>query len=163
MKKRTFTKEHRANISRACIGRKTWSKGKKMPLDSLRKNMKSHIRFDVSIEYLRQFANIDKLKTLNRCITNRSGRFNVDTDWYISYIDKFYNDAQFNAIYNKWIDSDRPLYLRPSIDHIVPKAKGGTNEIDNIQFLTWFENRCKNDMTQEEWNKIKLNLKDYLI
>lgn len=28
--------------------------------------------------------------------------------------------------------------------------------------LTWFENRCKNDMSQEEWNNIKSNIKDYL-
>jgi len=35
--------------------------------------------------------------------------------------------------------------------------------IDNLQFLTWFENRAKCDMSQEDWNKVKLNIKDYLI
>ena len=163
MAKRTFSKEHRANISKACMGRETWSKGKKMPLDSLRKNMKAHLRFDVSIEYLRQFADVEKLKTLNSCITNRSGRFDVDTDWYIAYIDKFYNDLKFNMIYTNWELHSRDPYMRPSIDHIIPKAKGGTNDIDNLQFLTWFENRCKNDMTQAEWDNVLSNLERYFI
>ena len=34
---------------------------------------------------------------------------------------------------------------------------------DCLQFLTWFENRAKCDMSQEDWNKVKLNIKDYLI
>ena len=32
---------------------------------------------------------------------------------------------------------------------------------DNLQVLTWFENRCKNDMTQAEWSAIKLNINRY--
>ena len=35
--------------------------------------------------------------------------------------------------------------------------------LDNNQFLSWFENRCKNDMTQDEWNILKSNIKEYLI
>lgn len=54
-------------------------------------------------------------------------------------------------------------YKKPSLDHITPKAKGGTSSLDNLQFLSWFENRCKNDMTQNEWDNLKLNMKDYLI
>ena len=47
--------------------------------------------------------------------------------------------------------------------HIHTRANGGCNMIDNLQFLTWFENRAKCDMSQEDWNKVKLNIKDYLI
>jgi hypothetical protein len=43
------------------------------------------------------------------------------------------------------------------------RAKGGTNDIENLQFLSWFENRCKNDMTQTEWNNLKLNIQEYFI
>lgn len=53
--------------------------------------------------------------------------------------------------------------MKPSLDHITPKAKGGTNELDNLQFLTWFENRCKNDMSQEDWDKMKSNILEYFV
>ena len=39
----------------------------------------------------------------------------------------------------------------------------GTNELSNLQFLLWFENRCKNDMTQAEWNTLKTNIKGYIL
>jgi len=145
------------------MGRKTWSKGKKMPKESVYKNMASHSRFAVTAEWLSQFDDIEKLKLLNDCITNRSGRFDVSTEWYQDYLLFFYSCGQFNAIYETWVNSGKEAYLKPSIDHIHPKAKGGTNELRNIQFLTWFENRCKNDMTQEEWENIKSNIGRYLI
>jgi hypothetical protein len=165
MAKRIFSKEHRANLSKACMGRETWSKGKKMPKISLYKNMLAHIRFNISLDWLMQFQDIEQLKTLNKCITNRSGRFNCSDEWYKSYIEKFYYDYQFNNVYTRWyvLGNKQNPYLRPSIDHIVPKAKGGTNDIDNLQFLSWFENRCKNDMTQQEWDNLKSNIGDYLV
>jgi 5-methylcytosine-specific restriction endonuclease McrA len=160
--KRKFTQQHRENISKACKGRKTWSKGKKMSKESLYKNMAWHIRFNVDREWLSQFEDIEKLKFLNRCISKRKDRFEVDTEWYKKYILKFYNNKQFENIYRKWLGSNDD-YLRPTIDHINPKANGGNNELNNLQFLTWFENRSKNDMPQVVWNKLKENIKDYLI
>lgn len=160
--KRVFTKEHREAISKACKGRKAWSKGKKMPKESLYKNMASHIRFDVTAEWLSQFEDIEKLKFLNRCISKRKDRFEVDTEWYMLYLSKFYNDVQFNKVYNKWFGTQDD-YLRPTIDHIHPKASGGNNDIENLQFLSWFENRAKNDMPQEQWCIIKENINRYLI
>lgn len=53
--------------------------------------------------------------------------------------------------------------MQPSIDHINPKANWWDNNLDNLQFLTWFENRCKNDMNQEEWNLLKNNIDKYFI
>ena len=126
-------------------------------------NMVTHLRFDISIEWLMQFTDFSKLKLLNEVITNRSGRWDVSSEWYKSYIERFYNDEQFNAIYTTWVDSGKLKYKKPSLDHIKPKSKGGTNSLDNLQFLSWFENRCKNDMTQGEWDNLKLNMKDYLI
>ena len=43
------------------------------------------------------------------------------------------------------------------------KANGGKLDIDNLQFLTWFENRAKVDIPLVEWNKIKDNIGDYLV
>lgn len=126
-------------------------------------NMATHLRFDVTFEWLMQFKDFDKLKLLNDAITNRSGRWDVSTYWYKAYISKFYSNKQFNDVYRKWIDSDYEPYKKPSIDHIIPKAKGGTNDLDNLQFLSWFENRCKNDMTQAEWDGVKASIQDYFL
>jgi len=126
-------------------------------------NMATHLRFDVSTKWLMQFDDFSKLKTLNDVITNRSGRWEVSTEWYKNYIERFYSDCQFNSIYKTWINDGKVKYKKPSIDHITPKSKGGTNELDNLQFLTWFENRCKNDMTQDDWDNLKQNIGDYLL
>ena len=88
--KRVFTKTHRENISKACKGRAGIWKGKKMPKNSLYKNMATHIRFNVPEVWLRQFDDIEKLKFLNRAITPRDIRFKVSTEWYLDYILKFY-------------------------------------------------------------------------
>mgnify|MGYP003109121409 CR=1 FL=1 len=126
-------------------------------------NMATHLRFDVSVAWLMQFEDFSKLKLMNDVITNRSGRWDVSTAWYKSYIEKFYNDDQFNCIYMAWVDSGKVKYRKPSLDHVIPKAKGGTNSLDNLQFLTWFENRCKNDMTQIEWDNLKSNIEEYFV
>ena len=130
--------------------------------ERLYNNMATHLRFDIDYKWLSQFEDINKLKLLNDAITNRDGRWSdVDTLWYKNYICKFYNDSQFNRVYSNWINSNYETYKKPSIDHIIPKSKKGTNELKNLQFLTWFENRCKNNMTQNEWNKLKLNIGEY--
>ena len=126
-------------------------------------NMATHLRFDVSIDWLMQFSDFDKLKLLNEVITKRSGRWDVSTEWYKSYISRFYYDDQFNKVYERWVNSGKEKYKKPSLDHIVPKAKGGTNDINNLQFLSWFENRCKNDMEQAEWDNLKMNIGEYFI
>jgi hypothetical protein len=126
-------------------------------------NMATHLRFDITTTWLMQFNDFEKLKLLNDAITNRSGRWDVSTEWYMKYIERFYSDYVFNLIYERWIDSGKDSYKKPSIDHIIPKAKGGTNAIENLQFLTWFENRCKNDMSQEDWNNLKSNIEEYFI
>ena len=52
--------------------------------------------------------------------------------------------------------------LKPSLDHIVAKANGGKLDIDNLQFISWLENRAKVDIPLVEWNKIKENIRYYL-
>ena len=82
---------------------------------------------------------------------------------YKAFIEHFYYDNQFNKLYNTWLKDKNDKYLKPSLDHIIPRSKGGAADISNLQFLTWFENRCKNDMTQAEWVKMKANLGKYLL
>lgn len=131
--------------------------------ERLYNNMATHLRFDIDYKWLMQFKDFKKLKLLNDVITDRGGRWDVTTEWYREYLIKFYNDNQFNIVYKKWVESNFDKYKRPSIDHIIPKSKGGNNDLDNLQFLSWFENRSKNDMTQEECNNLKLNIKEYFI
>lgn len=110
-----------------------------------------------------EFPDFSKLKLLNNVITKRDNRWNVSTEWYKNYIERFYNDEQFNSLYLSWVESGKIKYKKPSLDHIVPKSKGGTNSLDNLQFLSWFENRCKNDMTQDDWDNLKSNIDEYFI
>ena len=126
-------------------------------------NMATHLRFNVDVVWLMQFDNIEKLKILNRCVTSRDNRFAENDLWYKAYILKFYFDKQFNTIYNKWVESGKQFYFKPSVDHIHPKSGGGNNDIDNLQFLTWFENRCKNNMSQDDWDSIKQNIQEYFV
>ena len=71
--------------------------------------MKCHLRFDVKLEWLKQF-DFDKLKCLNDMIS-KTDRWNVDTQWYIKYVEYFYHDKQFNIIYEKYIKNKNKFQL----------------------------------------------------
>ena len=75
----------------------------------------------------------------------------------------FYDDKSFNQVYKTWCKHNGNKWLKPSIDHIVPVSAGGSkDDLNNFQILTWFENRCKNDMTSDEWKYVKENINLYI-
>ena len=166
--KKKLSEEHKNKIkeSRQKLkeqGWKPYNYGKKSSNLALYKNMKNHLRYDITLDWLMQFEDIEKMKVLNKSITRNRDCINFDTNFYKSFIEKFYNDEQFNKIYNLW-KNKQDKYLKPSLDHVVPKSKGGDlKDLNNLQFLTWFENRAKNDLSNDEWLKIKNNIKEYLI
>lgn len=157
--RKPFTDEHKAKISKATKGRKPWSEGKKMTKGCIFKNMVAHINYDVDLEFYQQFNDVEKIKCLNKMLTRKRVSEHFDTKKYKSFITKFYNDEQFNAVYQKWIDSNRDRWAHPSLDHKQPICKGGGYELSNLQVLTWFENRAKCNMTNDEWQEFKLKTK----
>lgn len=70
-------------------------------------------------------------------------------------------DSKFNELYYKWIETN-DKWIKPSLDHIKAKCNGGSLLIDNLQFISWLENRAKIDIDQELWNKMKQNINYYL-
>ena len=156
-----FTQEHKDNISKACRGRKTWSKGKKMTRDHNLKNMKAHLKYDVSLEWLDGFGDIEKLKYLNRSLSRKRDCEGFTTEIYKQFIEKFYNDDKFNSLFDKWkVTNDK--WIKPSLDHIKAKCNGGTLLLNNLQFVSWLENRAKVDIDQDEWESIKERINEYL-
>lgn len=154
-------------LSKKLKGREVWNKGKftakTMPLKSRLENMRSHMRWNVDIEFLERFKDFDKLKFLNKSISRKRDFGDIATEYYKSFIEHFYNDEQFNKIYNNWIISGNQKLLRPSLDHMLPKSRGGSEELENLQFITWFENFSKRDMTQDEWQIVKSNIGEYFV
>lgn len=141
-----------------------YNKGIKVSKETVYKNMKAHLSYDVSIDWLSGFKDIEKLKFLNRSVTKNRDKIGFTIDIYKKFIEKFYIDEQFNSIYETWLQNNKYKYLRPSLDHIIPKSKNGSCvDLNNLQFLTWFENRCKNDMSMAEWTNLKNNIKNYFI
>jgi len=171
-----FTDEHKQKISDsrkklALNGYVPYNKGLKTVtrkckngvcgLDLLYKNMKAHLKYDVSIEWLSKFEDIEKLKFLNKSISRKRDCEGFTTEIYIQFIERFYIDSKFNELYHKWIETN-DKWIKPSLDHIEAKCNGGSLLIDNLQFISWLENRAKVDIDQELWNKMKQNINYYL-
>ena len=162
-----FTQEHKNKISATRkklyqSGKITaWSKGKKMSRDHILKNMKAHLKYDVSLDWLKQFEDIEKLKYLNRSISRGRDKKGFNTEIYKKFIEKFYADEKFNHLFSEYKKtSDK--WIKPSLDHIEAKANGGSLLLDNLQFISWLENRAKVNIPQVEWEKIKRNIIYYL-
>jgi len=80
--------------------------------------------------------------------------------------------------YNKWEDIkailERQKYKCPytgqvlipgkntSLDHIVPKSKGGSNDIDNLECVIKIVNTMKHNQSHEEFIKIMQDILGYL-
>jgi len=166
VKKRTLSEDHRRKISesRKRLKGNGWipyNLGLKMDRVSLLKNMKAHLKYDVKLEWLGRFNDIEKLKYLNKSLSRKRDCEGFTTETYIQFIDRFYEDSRFNELYLKWIETN-DKWIKPSLDHICAKSNGGSLLVDNLQFISWLENRAKVDIDQELWNVMKKNINYYL-
>lgn len=150
-----FTEEHKRKISQSSKGRKSYWQGKKMPKETLYKNMAAHLKWNVPLDFLMQYEDIDRLKVLNRMLTRGRVSEHFNTASYMAFIEKFYDDKQFKSVYADYIGERKKKYAAPSLDHIVPLARGGTWELNNLQILSWVENHAKVDFMPDEWEYIK--------
>jgi len=150
-----FSEEHRKKISESTKGRQGVWKGKKMPKKTLYKNMLAHIQWEVDLDFLMQFDDIEKLKILNKMLTRDRVSSHFTTEKYKEFILKFYYDKQFCLVYEDYLKENKNKYAMPSLDHIIPLSKGGTWELDNLQILSWVVNRAKFDYMPEEWEYIQ--------
>lgn len=160
-----FSEEHKRKISESWKIRKAkgyipYNLGLKMDRMSILKNMKNHLKYDVSLEWLDSFDDIDKIKYLNKSISRKRDYVGFNVNVYKEYICKFYYDSKFNELYNKWIIT-KDKWIKPSLDHIIPKSSGGSTSIENLRFVSWLENRTKANISIAEWNKIKQNINYY--
>lgn len=146
--RKPFSDEHRRKISESTKGRSTWSKGKKMPESFRRANMRGRLYTDIDLS---KYADYERLLFLTKFLSKRRQYIGHNDSVREEFLDKFYFDDQFNLIYDAWILSNKNKWYRPTLDHKISQANGGGWEIDNLQFLTWFENRAKADMNENEW------------
>lgn len=154
-----FSEEHRKKLSESSKGKKSYWSGKNMPVETNFKNMYHHIQWDVNLDFLMKFDDIEKLKCLNRMLSRDRVSTHFDTEKYIKFVEKFYFDNGFNKQFEIF-SRTKNKYDRPSLDHIIPLSRGGSWDLDNLRIVSWFENRAKNDMTLEEFHAM---VKKYLI
>lgn len=153
-KKRQLSDEHKKKIWEKSKWRKSrlWVKASE---EQVRKNMIWHMNRWITIDNLRKYKDIEKLKFLNNVISRHRKHF--DDKKYIEYLEKFYHTEPFCTIYDEWIKSWKCKWRMPSIDHLNPISKWWTFELNNLMFTTWFENRAKAEMTLNEWYLFKVD------
>jgi len=123
-------------------------------LASARKGLTSELLFSYKDDF-------EKFLFIHKALVGNTDKYYTTCaiEEYIQTIDYFYNNEQFNQLYlflgkNK---KENTFYDwgKPSLDHIIPKSKGGGHNKENLQFLTVFENLAKRNMTWAEWENFK--------
>lgn len=120
-------------------------------------------RNGITEEFLYSFNDFEKFLFIHKMLTHITDNYygtNCDLEEYQNAVRYFYNNEQFNKIYEFWLllENEKNTFYdlsKPSLDHIVPLSKGGTSKLENLQVLTVFENLAKRDMTMEEWESFK--------
>lgn len=125
------------------------------------------LKYDFDYGWLTSFDDPEKLKFLLKYSKKGNKTIPIKTtEYYVNFINHFYYDEQFNKVYYNWNktkDKTKDKRLLPSLDHIRPKSKGGSHELNNLRFITNIENYCKGIWTLEEWEEVKANPDKFFI
>lgn len=127
-------------------------KGKQRPNHTKINDIRVHL--DENLDFSR-YSDYGKIRVLSKVLTRYRNEIGHSTAVRQSFLDRFYHDVQFNAVYREWLLHGKSQWWYPSLDHIMPTSRGGSNDLDNLQFITWFENRSKGNMTPSEWGDFK--------
>lgn len=149
-KRKPFTEEHRRKIGAARVGKGNWAQGLKMTEAFRRANMKGRLYTSIDLSV---YTDYERLLFLTSFLSKRKVHIGYDDPIRKAFLDKFYFDQQFNRIYEAWVAAGKDRWYRPTLDHKVSQFNGGSWELDNLQMLTWFENRAKADMNEDEWQR----------
>lgn len=71
--------------------------------------------------------------------------------------------ADFWLCWRLYRDNDFKTLYKPTLDHIVPVSKGGTDEVDNLQWLPRFANIWKLAETNEDWQGLVKQAPEFFI
>lgn len=110
-----------------------------------------------SYTFVSQFKDFEKYLFLHKALirTNKRKVSEYTRQEYENMILYFYNQKEFNALYCFWQQQERTNTFydlaKPSLDHKNPYSKTQDTSLENLQFLTLFENLAKRDMSWEEW------------
>lgn len=141
--------------------------------DRLLQHFLATISIETSEAFLTSFPDFEKVRFIHQALMRTSGlkMSELSVEDFEKFITYFYYDNQFNKVYQFWkeniiLNTSFYDYAKPSLDHKIPKSRNGTNELDNLHFITVLENLAKRDMTWDEWitfKKITNTASDYFL
>ena len=147
-----LTDEHKRKIGERSRGRVPYNKGVNATEAQIRRYMAARMRTQIDLS---RYPDLPRLQLLVRITSKHYQHLAQSDNERQAFLDKFYFNDAFNAIFDAWLLHDKNKWWYPSLDHIDPKANGGAFDLANLQFLTWFENRAKADMLADEWQTFK--------
>ena len=122
---------------------------RRVPLTKRTKYKSENIHYNLKI-----YPEEDRFRMLKR----RAESLYCVAEDRLAFIDFFYSDEQFNTVFNFWVACDRHKSFVPSVDHKISRINGGSDELDNLHFITYAENMWKRTMNWEEWCQFKIDM-----